>query len=172
MNFQGQMPFGNITEAKEETILIKMEILMKKILFTTIFILIIPRIFCLPLEINTQDGKKTIQVEEDYIIEQRRFYIENDSHNVEAWLIVEVRYHIDEEWTEWETLQEMPIKYYMSNRDLEDELAVLFDYAVEESIGETDFVFVPIRNSNNQKYWWEKRKYLNFLRKLYIIIKE
>ena len=134
-------------------------------------ILISPYVFCLTLEINTQDGKKTILVEEDYILEQRRMYIEQDSCNADAWLIVEVRYYIDEVWTEWETF-EMPIPYYMSNRDLEDELALLIDYAVEESIDGIDFVFVPVRNANNQKYWWEARKYIHILRRLYMILKD
>lgn len=133
-------------------------------------ILVSPYVFCLTLEINTQDGKKTIQVEEDYILEQRRMYLEQDSRTAETWIIVEVRLYIDEVWTEWETL-EMPSSYYMSNRDLEDEVANLFDYAVEESIDGMDFVFVPVRNANNQKYWWEARKYINFLRRLYILLK-
>lgn len=144
---------------------------MKKMMLIFLLVFVSYIAFSGPLRITTEKGTKTVQVEDDYIVEQRRFYIQQDNRRVESWLIVEVAYFYDNKWSDWEVLQETPINYFISNRDLEGMITLIAEYAVEETIDGIDYVFVPSRNNNNQKYWWESRKYLNITRRLYIIKK-
>jgi len=115
---------------------------------------------------------KTYKVSKNYIVEESRVYIEQNYSSVEAWVIIEKAYYRAGKWTDWEEAGSLPVNFYFSNQDLLAMAEQMYTALnCEFSDGDVKFVGVPSTDQNNQKYWWENRKYLCFLRRCYLIVK-
>jgi len=148
---------------------------MRKIVYGLLFLVFSTSIFAQPntqtLTIRTVEGTKRIRVQNNFIVEERRYYLEHNERTIEAWQIFEVRYQIDGQWTGWDNGLETPVNYFFSNRDLESSVSLVWDYAFESTspCGSIKTLSVSARNDFNQMFWWVGRKYLHTLRRIYIV---
>jgi hypothetical protein len=132
------------------------EFTMKKMVLGLIFFVVIGVVAFSQKTITITTLGKTYKVFKKYILEQINIHIEIDPLSSEAWLIMESSLYSNGEWSAWNNLLSSPVGRFMSNSEL-DSMAEKIYKQLNQEINSNSMIGIPVKNKNNQKYWWKNK---------------
>lgn len=133
-----------------------------------LFLLLAVSVFAENLSYYIDGRKKTVDAE--YIgTQETRIFIQGGFLR-ETWIVIEKCFFdvSTKKWTAWEKYNEIPTPK-ASNSDLMELVNEIIGGVVEDEINGQQILLVHTKNSDNQEYWWEERKYICFLQDIYVV---
>jgi hypothetical protein len=143
---------------------------MKKIIVIFLSLLITSTLYAETLRIMTINGEKVVRVKKESKLQQVSVHV--NYFGQKAIMYIRGCYLENKTWTKWEILFQTGLDSNITKEDMEQMMEGTFTYAYEGVDEEgKNFVYVPIKNGD-KKFWWEKERYLVFLRRIYYIDKD
>jgi hypothetical protein len=141
---------------------------MKKKIILGMFFLLVVSAFAENISYNVNGHRKTVDA--DYIgTQETRLFIQGGFLS-ETWIVIE-KCFLDvstKQWSDWEKYNEVPSPK-ATNSDLMEIVNEIIGTVTEDELNGSQLVLFHVKNSDNQDYWWENRKYLCFLQYIYLV---